>query len=122
MPVGDYKLGSIVLRIRPGTYTGYGYEDQAAVTKLLGMDPARADKNEVVQSSAKGARSCSFSAYADNATDRDALVATLYTQTTHEEGDGSSAHNVIVVKAQAKVWAWFGNNPHWLVDIVLRER
>ncbi len=103
-----------------GSYTGYAYEDTATAVKLLGKDPALADKNEVVQSSGKGSRSCSIEVFADTVAVRDQFVALLFKKCIHNDGIEAD-RNVIVMSAKPRMWLWSGGVPIWLVAIEMRE-
>lgn len=113
-------LGATSIKILKGTYTGFGYEDQAAIVRLLGRDPAIFN-NEVVQTSALGAKSCSFTAYCDTAAERDVLVTKIYTQTTFDDGS-EAVRNVNVVAARATLDPNSALLTKWHVEINLRER
>jgi hypothetical protein len=103
-------------------YSGYLYDEEAAVLPLLAMDPARPDKNEVIQTTGKRAQVATLEVYADTAAERDAFVALMYTQTTHLDGTGEAVRNVTVVSAKPRIWLWSGGVPHWIVAFVLRTR
>ena len=59
----------------PDNFVPYRYEDEVAVVPLLGRDPALADRNEFLQTSAHGAQVCTFAALAEGNAAKDALVA-----------------------------------------------
>lgn len=115
-----FVLGGVSLKVRRDSYQGLGYDDQASVIKLIG-DGTSADKNEVVQASAKGARSATLSCFADSAAARDQLVNMLFTEQSFTDQDGT--RTVVVTSARAEVWHWeAGSNAKWLVHLTLRER
>lgn len=103
-----------------GGYTGYAYEEQAAVVKLLGKDPALLDKNEVVQASAKGSRVATLEVYVDTTVDRDNLVGLLFKKVTHNDGIEGD-RTVIVTAAKPRMWLWSGGVPRWIVALTMRE-
>lgn len=104
-------------------YTGFGYEDAAAVIKLLGKDPAAADKNEVVQSSGLGARSVTFEIEIDSSGNLATLQGLLMTATTFDPGDGSGSRNVTMISFKPRIFIWAGASPSaWLAEVTLRER
>lgn len=112
---GDY----LALTDDLATYT---YEDEVAVVPLLGRDGMLADRNEVLQTSARRAKVCTFSALALTAAARDALVALWATQTTHDDGSGEAARNVSVTKVTMAVYNWSGTTPAWKVTLTVRTR
>ena len=114
-------LDVLTLSVVMGSYSGYHYEQEASVTPLLGRDPAAPDKNEIVQTTAKVSKVCTFECYADNTT-KNSLDALLFTQTTHDPGDGTGSHNVNVVSVQPRIEFWAGGTPTWIVAITVRER
>lgn len=115
-------LGATTIRVVMGSYSGYYYEQEAQAIPLLGRDPAQTDRNEVVQSSAKQSKVCEFECYAADATERDALVNKLFTQTTHDDGTGEAVRNVNVISVKPRIEFWAGGSPSWIVAIKLRER
>jgi hypothetical protein len=126
MPLAAFSLkyaaeATIAYRAVRDSYTGYGYEDQASVQKLLGKDPALADKNEVIQSSSKGARSASLEVYADSLAIRDAFVALLFKKVLHNDGVEAADHTVVVMSAKPRIWVWAGGLPLWIVAFNFRE-
>lgn len=101
-------------------YSGYAYEDQATAVKLLGKDPALADKNEVVQSSGKGARAATLEVYADTVAARDNFVGLLFKKCIHNDGIEGD-RNVIVTSVRPRMWLWSGGVPRWIVALSMRE-
>ena len=119
-PIGGAVTVYKPVSIREGGYSGYAYDDQASVAKLLGKDPALADKNEVIQSSALGAKSATLEVYADTSAERDYFVGLLFKKVTHNDGiDGD--RTVVVTSARPRMWLWAGGTPRWIVALSLRE-
>lgn len=102
-------------------YTGYSYADELRVVSLLGKDPALPDRNEVLQSSGKGAMGATVEALCETPAARDALVALYGTQTTHDDATGEAVRNVTVVKVESRLFMWTGV-PLWAVTLTLRTR
>jgi hypothetical protein len=125
MPLSPFQLKyasdpTITYKPVKDGYSGYAYEDAANPQRLLGKDPALADKNEVVQSSAIGSRSATLDCYADTTAERDALVGLLFKKVTHNDGIEAD-RTVIVVAAKPRMWIWSGGVPGWIVSLMLRE-
>lgn len=126
MPLAAFSLkyaaeATIAYKPVKDGFTGYAYEDQAVVQKLLGKDPALADKNEVVQSSSIGSRAASLEVYADTIAERDALVYYLFKKILHNDGIEAADHTVICTSARPRIWLWSGGVPRWIVALTLRE-
>lgn len=116
-------IGGIAYFPLPDGFMPYHYEDELHVVPLLGRDPAQADRNEVLQASARGAQACTFAALAEGNAAKDALVALWATQTTHDLGDGVGARNVTVVKVDAALASWAdAAMPVYVVTITTRTR
>ena len=116
-------LGGIAYFPLPDNFVPYHYEDELRVVPLLGRDPAQADRNEVLQSSARGAQTCTFAALAEGNAAKDALVALWATQTTHDLGDGAGARNVTVTKVDVALASWADPaTPVYVVTITTRTR
>ena len=120
MPFPTPTLGGIAYFPLEG-YSGYSYTDELAVVRLLGRDGALADRNEVLQQSAKGAMVATVEALCETAAARDALLALFATQTTHDDASGEAVRNVTVVKAENRLMMWSGA-PIWVVTLTLRTR
>lgn len=116
-------VGGIAYFPMPDNFVPYHYDDELRVIPLLGRDPAQADRNEVLQASARGAQVCTFAALAEGSAAKDALVALWATQTTHDLGDGLGARNVTVVKIDAALASWAdAATPVYVVTITTRTR
>lgn len=116
-------IGGIAYFPLPDSFVPYHYEDELHVVPLLGRDPAQADRNEVLQSSARGAQSCTFAALAEGNAARDALVALWATAATHDLGDGAGARNVSVIKVDVALASWAdAATPVYVVTITTRTR
>jgi len=116
-------LGGIAYFPLPDNFVPYGYADELRVVPLLGRDPALADRNEVLQSSARGAQACTFAALAEGNAAKDALQALWATQTTHDLGDGAGARNVTVTKVDVAFSSWADAAvPVYVVTITTRTR
>ncbi|MDE3095605.1 MAG: hypothetical protein KGK07_06350 [Chloroflexota bacterium] len=116
-------LGGVAYFPLPDSFVPYHYDDELRVTPLLGRDPAQADRNEVLQSSARGAQSCTFAALAEGNAARDALIALWATATTHDLGDGAGARNVSVTKVDVALASWADPaTPVYVVTITTRTR
>ena len=119
----DPVIGGIHYFPLPDNFAPYRYEDEVKVLPLLGRDPARADRNEVLQTSARGAQVCTFAALAEGNAAKDALQALWATQTTHDPGDGAGARNVAVTKVDVALVSWADPaTPVYLVTLTARTR
>ncbi len=117
----DPVIGGIHYFPLPDSFVPYRYEDDIVVLKLLGRDGALADRNEVLQTSARGAQVCTFAALAEGNAAKDALVALWATQTTHDLGDGAGARNVTVTKVDTGLMSWGDPaTPVYLVTLTTR--
>ena len=107
----------------PDNFAPYHYEDELRVVPLLGRDPALADRNEVLQTSARGAQVCTFAALAEGNAAKDALQALWATQTTHDPGDGAGVRNVAVTKVDVALASWADPaTPVYVVTLTTRTR
>jgi hypothetical protein len=114
------QLGDVTFNIAKGSYAGFGLDQAANVIPLLGGDPSLPRNNEVVQTSAMGARSASLDAVVLSSSDRDDLEDLLFTQTVFYDGDAD--HDVIVMQAKVRIPIYVGTSPDaWIVELVLRE-
>ncbi|HZP97228.1 MAG TPA: hypothetical protein VFC31_12990 [Candidatus Limnocylindria bacterium] len=117
------QIGGIAYFPLADNFVPYHYEDELRVTPLLGRDPAQPDRNEVLQSSARGAEVCTFAALAEGNAAKDALVALWGTQTTHDLGDGAGARSVAVVKVETALASWADPaTPVYVVTVTTRTR
>ena len=123
MAYPDPVIGGIHYFPLPDNFAPYRYEDEVKVLPLLGRDPALADRNEVLQASARGAQVCTFAALAEGNAAKDALQALWATQTTHDLGDGAGVRNVAVMKVDASLAYWADPaTPVYLVTLTTRTR
>lgn len=110
-----------------GTYQGYGYDETANVVKLLGRDPTQVFNNEVALTSAIGSKSTTLQVYAEGNTALNAFIALLFTQVTHNAGDGTGDHLVTVMAVKQRAFVWTGGTvaapgePTYVVTLTLRE-
>ena len=119
----DPVVGGIHYFPLPDNFTPYRYEDEVKVVPLLGRDPALADRNEVLQTNARGAKVCTFAALAEGNVAKDALQALWATQTTHEPGDGAGVRSVAVTKVDVALVSWADPQvPAYLVTLTTRTR
>lgn len=117
------SIGGVAYFPLADSFVPYHYEDELRVMPLLGRDPAQADRNEVLQSSARGAETCIFAALAEGNAAKDALVALWGTETTHDLGDGAGARDVAVVKVESALASWADPaTPVYVVTITTRTR
>lgn len=114
-------LGATTVKMLLGTYSGFTQNFEPVVVPLLGRDPAVAI-NEVIQSTAMGAKEASFQCWCDTAAERDVLVAKLATQTTFDDGSGDPVRNVTVLGAAATRDGQSALYSKYTVSIKLRER
>ena len=119
----DPVIGGIHYFPLPDNFTPYRYEDEVKVVPLLGRDPALADRNEVLQTNARGAQVCTFAALAEGNAAKDALQALWATQTTHDPGDGAGVRNVGVTKVEVTLASWADPaTPVYVVTLTTRTR
>lgn len=98
----------------------YHFEDEVQVLALLGRDPALPKNNEVLQTSARGAESSTFSALCELEADADELVALWATQVEHDDGTPAGARDVVVTRATKAPHSWNGTTPVWIVTLTCR--
>ncbi|HEV8654488.1 MAG TPA: hypothetical protein VGR85_03130 [Candidatus Limnocylindria bacterium] len=99
----------------------YHYEDEVAVVKLLGRDPALPDRNEVLQTNARGAQVSTFSALCETEAEADALVALWADpEVEHDDGTGAGPRDVVVTSARKTPHSWAGSAPVWIVTLMTR--
>ena len=115
-------IGGIAYLSPHDTYSGYHYEDEVAVVPLLGKDPVRPDKNEVLMTTGKRAQVATIDVLAESPAERDSFTALWATQTTHDDGSTDGSRNVTVTKAEARVLVYSSATPIWLVSLTLRTR
>ena len=116
----NYDTGGYIAS--PGGYVPYHYEDELRVLPLLGRDPARTDRNEVLMANARLAQICTVPIECATEVAKDALVALWATQTTHDDGSGAAVRNVTVIRVDTALRNWSGALPAYLVTLTLRTR
>lgn len=113
-------IGGISYFPLPEGWEPYRYDDEIRPVPLLGGNPLQPDRNEILQSSARGAEASTISALCEDEADADELVALWGTVTTHDDGTDAGARDVAVVAARKTPHSWGGSAPVWIVTLKTR--
>ncbi len=101
-------------------YEPYHYEDELRILPLLGRDPVLSDRNEVLQSNARGAQASTFSVLCETEAEADTLVNRWGTRLWHDDGTGAGTRYVAVTKTTKTQHSWTGTVPVWIVTLTTR--